>query len=208
MGNAAEGSAYVQGAGLSPIPFVDAHMLEERIESRMRGHEETCFAVKQSEAQDVHGHEPPGGMEEGRAEPALFPLGFKIPCAAVGVVIELFELVAEAGISEMQQVALQLPAWPGRHEFLVRAVVVDAYGTGPEQPEHVVACQIVFPAKIGKTWSFNAGVSRFATGADVDGAVTFGVYYQLTKRRGHTRSSLRRMARQYVTEERNPEMEQ
>ena len=42
----------------------------------------------------------------------------------------------------------------------------------------------------------------------LDGAVTFGVYYQLTKRRGHTRSSLRRMARQYVTEERNPEMEQ
>lgn len=42
----------------------------------------------------------------------------------------------------------------------------------------------------------------------LDGAVTFGVYYQLTKRRGHTRSSLRRMARQYVTEERNPETEQ
>ena len=42
----------------------------------------------------------------------------------------------------------------------------------------------------------------------LDGAVTFGVYYQLTKRRGHTRSSLRRMARQYVTEERNPDIEQ
>ena len=39
----------------------------------------------------------------------------------------------------------------------------------------VVACQIIFPAKIGKTWSFNAGVSRFATGADVDGAVTFDI---------------------------------
>ena len=42
----------------------------------------------------------------------------------------------------------------------------------------------------------------------LDGAVTFGVYYQLTKRRGHTRSSLRRMARQYVTEERTPDIEQ
>ena len=42
----------------------------------------------------------------------------------------------------------------------------------------------------------------------LDGAVTFGVYYQLTKRRGHTRSSLRSMARQYVKEELNPELEQ
>ena len=37
----------------------------------------------------------------------------------------------------------------------------------------------------------------------LDGAVTFGVYYQLTKRRGHTRSALRKMARQYVAEERD-----
>jgi hypothetical protein len=42
----------------------------------------------------------------------------------------------------------------------------------------------------------------------LDGAVTFGVYYQLTKRHGHTRSSLRSMARQYVKEELNPELEQ
>ena len=42
----------------------------------------------------------------------------------------------------------------------------------------------------------------------LDGAVTFGVYYQLTKRHGHTRSSLRRMARQYVKDELNPELEQ
>ena len=35
----------------------------------------------------------------------------------------------------------------------------------------------------------------------LDGAVTLGVYYQLTKRRGHTRSALRRMARDYVAEE-------
>lgn len=37
----------------------------------------------------------------------------------------------------------------------------------------VVACQIIFPAKIGKTWSFQAGVSRFSTGAELEGGVTF-----------------------------------
>lgn len=36
-----------------------------------------------------------------------------------------------------------------------------------------VTCSIVFPAKIGKTWTFSAGVSRFATGAEVEGGVTF-----------------------------------
>ena len=35
----------------------------------------------------------------------------------------------------------------------------------------------------------------------LDGAVTLGVYYQLTKRRGHTRSALRRLARDYVVQE-------
>ena len=35
----------------------------------------------------------------------------------------------------------------------------------------------------------------------LDGAVTLGVYYQLTKRRGHTRSALRRLAREYLAEE-------
>jgi hypothetical protein len=40
----------------------------------------------------------------------------------------------------------------------------------------------------------------------LDGAVTLGVYYQLTKRRGHTRADLRRMAREMVAEERqNPD---
>ena len=34
----------------------------------------------------------------------------------------------------------------------------------------------------------------------LDGAVTLGVYYQLTKRQGHTRSALRRMARTYLAE--------
>ena len=40
----------------------------------------------------------------------------------------------------------------------------------------------------------------------LDGAVTLGVYYQLTKRRGHSRADLRRMAREMVAEEReNPD---
>ena len=37
----------------------------------------------------------------------------------------------------------------------------------------------------------------------LDGAVTLGVYYQLTKRQGHTRAALRRLARDYVAEERS-----
>ena len=37
----------------------------------------------------------------------------------------------------------------------------------------VVDCEIVFPAKIGKTWSFKAGVTKFTTAADVDDAITF-----------------------------------
>ena len=36
----------------------------------------------------------------------------------------------------------------------------------------------------------------------LDGAVTLGVYYQLTKRRGHTRGALRRLARDFLAEER------
>ena len=36
----------------------------------------------------------------------------------------------------------------------------------------------------------------------LDGAATLGVYYQLTKRRGHTRGSLRRLAREYLEQER------
>lgn len=38
---------------------------------------------------------------------------------------------------------------------------------------NTVTCQIVFPAKIGKTWTFTAGVSRFVTGAELEGGVTF-----------------------------------
>jgi flavin-dependent dehydrogenase len=41
----------------------------------------------------------------------------------------------------------------------------------------------------------------------LDGAVTLGVYYQLTKRRGHTRAALRRMARDMVAEEKAMEPE-
>ena len=37
----------------------------------------------------------------------------------------------------------------------------------------VVPCEIVFPAKIGKTWSFNAGVTKYATNADLEDAVAF-----------------------------------
>ncbi len=37
----------------------------------------------------------------------------------------------------------------------------------------VVSCSIVFPSKIGKTWSFSAGVSAFTTGAELEGGVTF-----------------------------------
>ncbi len=37
----------------------------------------------------------------------------------------------------------------------------------------VVDCSIVFPSKIGKTWSFKAGVIRFSTSIDVNDAVKF-----------------------------------
>lgn len=37
----------------------------------------------------------------------------------------------------------------------------------------VVDCKIQFPAKIGKAWSFKAGVTKFTTSADVDDAITF-----------------------------------
>lgn len=37
----------------------------------------------------------------------------------------------------------------------------------------VVDCEIVFPTKIGKSWTFKAGVTKFTTSADVDDAITF-----------------------------------
>lgn len=43
-----------------------------------------------------------------------------------------------------------------------------------------VSCQIIFPAKIGKTWSFQASVIRFSTGAEVGGAVTFEMTLAVT----------------------------
>lgn len=39
----------------------------------------------------------------------------------------------------------------------------------------VVDCSIIFPAKIGKTWSFKAGVTKFTTSVDVEDAIGFEV---------------------------------
>ena len=39
----------------------------------------------------------------------------------------------------------------------------------------VVDCEIVFPAKIGKSWKFKAGVTKFSTSASLEDAVTFDV---------------------------------
>lgn len=39
----------------------------------------------------------------------------------------------------------------------------------------VVDCAIVFPAKIGKTWSFKACVTKFSTGAELEDAVSFEI---------------------------------
>ena len=37
----------------------------------------------------------------------------------------------------------------------------------------VVDCEIVFPQKIGKTWSFKGCITKFATNADLEDAVGF-----------------------------------
>ena len=39
----------------------------------------------------------------------------------------------------------------------------------------VVDCSIEFPAKIGKSWTFKAGITKFTTGADLEDAVTFEI---------------------------------
>lgn len=39
----------------------------------------------------------------------------------------------------------------------------------------VVDCSIVFPTKIGKTWKFKAGITKFSTSAAVEDAVTFEI---------------------------------
>lgn len=39
----------------------------------------------------------------------------------------------------------------------------------------VVDCAIQFPAKIGKTWKFKAGVTKFSTSADLEDAVAFEI---------------------------------
>ncbi len=38
-----------------------------------------------------------------------------------------------------------------------------------------VPCKIVFPAKIGKQWKFNAVVTKFSTSADLEDAVKFDI---------------------------------
>ena len=43
-----------------------------------------------------------------------------------------------------------------------------------------VPCSIVFPAKIGLTWSFNAFVTQFSTGADMGSAVSFNITMGVT----------------------------
>lgn len=39
----------------------------------------------------------------------------------------------------------------------------------------VVECKIIFPAKIGKTWTFQAGVTKFATSVELEDAVGFEI---------------------------------
>ena len=39
----------------------------------------------------------------------------------------------------------------------------------------VVDCEIEFPKKIGKSWKFKAGVTKFTTGAELEDAVTFEI---------------------------------
>lgn len=39
----------------------------------------------------------------------------------------------------------------------------------------VVDCEIRFPPKIGKSWKFQAGVTKYTTSADADDAVTFEI---------------------------------
>lgn len=39
----------------------------------------------------------------------------------------------------------------------------------------VVPCVIQFPAKIGKSWTFNAGVTKFSTSAELEDAVAFEI---------------------------------
>ena len=43
-----------------------------------------------------------------------------------------------------------------------------------------VACQIVFPPKIGNTWSFTASVVRFSTGAELSQGVSFELSLAVT----------------------------
>lgn len=39
----------------------------------------------------------------------------------------------------------------------------------------VVECKIVFPRRIGKTWSFKAGITKFSTSVELEDAVGFEI---------------------------------
>ena len=49
-----------------------------------------------------------------------------------------------------------------------QSAALEAFHSGEEQN-----CKIVFPTAIGKTWSFKGIVTKYTTGVEVDGAVTF-----------------------------------
>ena len=44
----------------------------------------------------------------------------------------------------------------------------------------VVPCEIIFPPKIGKTWSFNAAVTGFKTNIEIGDAVGFEVTFAVS----------------------------
>ncbi len=45
---------------------------------------------------------------------------------------------------------------------------------------NVVACEIIFPPKIGKTWSFNASVTGFKTNVEIGDAIGFEVTFAVS----------------------------
>ncbi len=46
--------------------------------------------------------------------------------------------------------------------------------------DSAVACKIVFPPKINKQWSFNAIVSKFSTGAELEDAISFDMSLKIS----------------------------
>lgn len=86
--------------------------------------------------------------------------------------VDVTDLANETGYRE------KLPGWKDPGEVTAEGFL-DGDNAGQDElysllaSGDVVDCKIVFPAKIGKTWSFKAGVTGFSTTADVDDAVTF-----------------------------------